>query len=73
MISLPWQSSEEDCREEEEEDTGEEFLEEFGKGEECLESDKLSSSPESLEIIVSDFLLRDLRAVGVGASLLNLW
>ena len=72
MISLPWQSSEEDCLEEEE-DTGEEFLEEFGKGEDCLESDRLSSSPESLETIVSCFFLSDLRAVGVGASLLNLW
>ena len=69
---MPGQSSEEDCLEEEEEDTGEEFLEEFGKGEDCLESDRLSSRPESLEIIGSCFFLRDLRAVGVGASLLNL-
>ena len=39
-------SSDEDCLEEEE--TGVELLEEFGNGEECLESERLSSKPESL-------------------------
>ena len=50
--TTPWLSSEEDCLEDDD-DTGDEVLEELGKGEDCLESDRLSSNPESLERIES--------------------
>ena len=46
LFSFRKLSSDEDCLEEEE--TGVVLLEDVGNGEECLESERLSSKPESL-------------------------
>ena len=46
LFFFPKLSSDEDCLEEEE--TGVVLLEDVGNGEECLESERLSSKPESL-------------------------
>ena len=72
---MPGLSSEEDClEEEEEEEAGEELREELGTGEECLESDKLSSRPESFDTTESCVFCRsDLLRAGWGGSAENLW
>ena len=56
MLSCLGLSSAEDCLEEDDDDgddddeeTGDDVLDELGRGEETLESDMLSSRPESLD------------------------
>jgi len=55
VLSCLGLSSAEDCLEEDDEDgdddeeTGDDVLDELGRGEETLESDMLSSRPESLD------------------------